>query len=100
MMGGDDKANQNIKFLTNLIKENTSYEDAEYYTLSFINTMSTDGQAEDDYSPVTREKIQNPNEEEVSSPLGNVLMHRKRRAEDQRESTKPMEGFKMMSEDA
>ena len=71
MMGQEDS---NIKFLTNLIS-NIDLENSKYYVKEFISNLETTQKNQaDDYSPVTREKINNPTEEEQYSPLGNVLI--------------------------
>ena len=92
MMG---RGETQIVFVTNQLTNDIVLDNAIYYVKELLNSLDNDQNVAEDYSPITREKINNPNEDEQYSPLGNVLMHRKRKGDEKRESQQQMEGFKM-----
>jgi hypothetical protein len=94
-----------------LLEKETHYEKARFYVETYLEelrklkiiSVKAPEQIEQEkideedeiYSPITQNKINNADKGETSSPLGDLMMHRKKKIDQSKKNQKHMEGISM-----
>ena len=64
-----------VRLILSLAKNNSSFDDLKTYLVSYLQDISGPEEPGEDFSPNTRQAIQNA--EADTSPLGNLLVYKK-----------------------
>lgn len=98
------KETSESRFLLNLLGKEKNFQQAkvyvEIYKESLIKTPAEideekANEPDDMYSPATREKITDAEKGTTSSPMGDLMIHRKKKIDQAKKNQKAMGGFSM-----
>lgn len=100
----EGKETHDSVFLLKLLDKEKSFQQAKVYVETYKDSLvktaeeideDKANEPDDMYSPATREKITDAEKGTTSSPMGDLMIHRKRKIDQAKKNQKTMGGFSM-----
>lgn len=97
------KETSESQFLLNLLGKEKNFQQAKVYVEIYIQSLKSTAEIDEEkanepddmYSPATREKITDAEKGTTSSPMGDLMIHRKKKIDQAKKNQKAMGGFSM-----